>query len=33
MGGRDKLIDPIAAFQLFQESKTPEADKDILFYD
>ena len=33
MGGRDKLIDPQVAFELFNKSKTPEKDKDILFYE
>lgn len=32
-GGSDKIIDPIVAFQLFQESPLSEEDKDVLFYE
>lgn len=31
-GGMDKIIDPSVAFDLFSKSKTPESDKEILFY-
>ena len=32
-GGMDKVIDPQVAFDLFSKSKTPENDKEILFYE
>lgn len=32
-GGRDKIIDPQVAFDLFTQSKTAESDKDILYYE
>lgn len=32
-GGRDKVIDPQVAFDLFAAAKTAESDKDILYYD
>ena len=32
-GGCDKIIDPQVAFDLYSMSKTPEEDKEILFYE
>jgi acylglycerol lipase len=32
-GGCDKLIDPQVAFELYEQTATPEKDKEILFYD
>ena len=32
-GGCDKIIDPQIAFDLYSMSKTPEEEKEILFYE
>ena len=31
-GGKDKVIDPKVAFDLYSSAKTPEEDKKIIFY-
>lgn len=33
MGGSDKIIDLHVAFELFNNSKTPKEDKEIIFYE
>ena len=33
MGGRDRLVDPHAAFELIEKTKTAEEDKEILFFE
>ena len=32
-GGKDKLVDPMVAFDLYKQSKTPEQDKEIIFHE